>query len=90
MAIETRERYCPICGRLATDPALNCFGEWACSEAHADEYVKEVRAQKIQAAATPASERTPQRPPRHKCAGAGAEVRTRHDYGRRRLAIRGV
>ncbi len=51
MAIETAEKYCPICGKQVKDPTFNRFGEWACSEAHADEYVKETRAQKIRAAA---------------------------------------
>ncbi|MGH8059645.1 MAG: hypothetical protein ACREOH_20805, partial [Candidatus Entotheonellia bacterium] len=31
----------------------NRFGEWCCSEEHAEEYVQEVRAQKGQAAAAP-------------------------------------
>jgi len=63
MAIETAEKYCPICGKQVTEPTFNRFGEWACSEAHADEYVKEVRAQKMRAAA-PIPEQQPQRPPR--------------------------
>jgi uncharacterized Zn finger protein (UPF0148 family) len=49
MAVQTTEKYCPICGKPATDPTYNRFGELACSEAHAEEYVKEVRAQKVQA-----------------------------------------
>ena len=63
MAIETSEKYCPICGKRVAEPTFNRFGEWACSEAHADEYVKEVRAQKMRAAA-PIPEQQPQRPPR--------------------------
>ena len=51
MAVETSERYCPICGKPVTDPTYNRFGELCCSEAHAEQYVKEVRAQKLQAAA---------------------------------------
>lgn len=53
MAVETQEKYCPICGREVTDPGFKRFGEWACSETHAEEYVKEVRARRVQAA-TPA------------------------------------
>jgi hypothetical protein len=68
MAIETTEKYCPICGKQVVEPASNRFGEWACSEAHADEYVKEVRAQKMRAAA-PAQEEQPQRHPRQMCGG---------------------
>lgn len=64
MAIETREKYCPICGREAADPTLNRFGEWACSEAHAEEYVQEVRAQKVRAAASAPEPQRQQRPPR--------------------------
>ena len=63
MAIETSEKYCPICGKQVTEPTFNRFGGWACSEAHAEEYVKETRAQKMRAAA-PAPEQQPQRPPR--------------------------
>ena len=55
MAVQTTEKYCPICGKLVTGPTYNRFGDWACSEAHAEEYVKEVRAQKVRAhAGTPA------------------------------------
>lgn len=50
MAVETKEKYCPICGKPVTDPTYNRFGEFCCSEAHAAEYVKEVRAKKVQAA----------------------------------------
>lgn len=49
MAVQTTEKYCPICGKPVTDPTYNRFGEWACSEAHGEEFVKEVRAQKVQA-----------------------------------------
>ena len=51
MAIQTTEKYCPICGKEVPEPAFKRFGEWACSEAHAEEYVKEVRDQKLRAAA---------------------------------------
>jgi len=63
MAIETSEKYCPICGKRVAEPTFDRFGEWACSEAHAEEYVKETRAQKMRAAA-PTPEQQPQRPPR--------------------------
>jgi hypothetical protein len=59
MAIQTTERYCTICGKPVAEGAFNRFGEWCCSEAHAEEYVAEVRAQKqrqLAAAATAPSE----------------------------------
>lgn len=60
MAVETRTRYCPICGKPVADSTYDRFGEWCCSEPHADEYVAEVRAKKQQqAAAAPAP--SPQR-----------------------------
>ena len=49
MSIQTTEKYCPICGQDVAESNFKRFGEWACSEAHAEEYVKEVRAQKIRA-----------------------------------------
>ena len=49
MTVEITEKYCPICGKEVTEPAFKRFGEWACSEAHAEEYVKEVRAQRVRA-----------------------------------------
>ena len=68
MTVQTTEKYCPICGKPVTDSTYNRFGELACSEAHADEYVKEVRAQKVQAhAGNPAGQ--PERPPRQMCGG---------------------
>ena len=57
MAIEVSEKYCPICGREVTEPSFKRFGEWTCSEAHAEEYVKEVRARKVQAATSAPQER---------------------------------
>lgn len=51
MAVQTNEKYCPICGKPVADPTYNRFGELCCSEAHAEEYVKEIRAQRVQAAA---------------------------------------
>jgi predicted nucleic acid-binding Zn ribbon protein len=52
MTSETTERYCPICGKPVLEPSYNRFGEWCCSEEHAEAYVKEVRAQRAQAAAS--------------------------------------
>ncbi|MBI4637726.1 MAG: hypothetical protein HY727_15425 [Candidatus Rokubacteria bacterium] len=46
MATQTTERYCPICGKPVTEGTYNRFGEWCCSDPHADEYVAGVRAQK--------------------------------------------
>lgn len=51
MAIETREQYCPICGRLVAEATYNRFGEWCCSDPHAEEYVAEVRSRKQQSSA---------------------------------------
>ncbi len=44
MAVETTEKYCPICGREVKDLSIKRFGEYLCSEEHAEQYVKEVRA----------------------------------------------
>lgn len=68
MSVETTEKYCPICGRDVTEPNFKRFGEWTCSETHAEEYVKEVRAQKVQGM-TPASQEEQQRLPRRMCGG---------------------
>jgi hypothetical protein len=46
MAVET-ERYCPICGRDVKDLSIKGFDEYLCSDEHAEEYVKTVRAQKL-------------------------------------------
>lgn len=47
MAVEPiTQRYCPICGRPVAEGVFDRFGEWCCSEGHAQEYVAEVRAQK--------------------------------------------
>lgn len=56
MALETTEKFCPICVKPVTDSAFNRFGEWACSEAHADDYVKEVRAKREGMAASAAGQ----------------------------------
>ena len=53
MTSEAQEHYCPICGKEVTDPTWNRFGEWCCSETHAEEYVKEVRAGKQATHAAP-------------------------------------
>ena len=64
----TTERYCPICGKPVTDPTYNRFGEFCCSEAHAEEYVKDVRAQKVQAHAASGAPQ-PGSLPRQTCGG---------------------
>ena len=45
MVTETKG-YCPICGKSSTDPAFERFGEIACSQEHADQYIQEVRSQR--------------------------------------------
>ena len=47
-------RYCGLCGQATSrgDEAIDRFGEAFCSDAHADEFVRSVRAARIQAAAT--------------------------------------
>jgi hypothetical protein len=47
MAIRTAEKHYPICGKDVAEPDFKRFREWACSEAHAEEYLKDVRAQKF-------------------------------------------
>ena len=56
-AVGTSERYCAFCGvsLSAEGPAIERFGEPLCSEGHAVEFVKGVRASRVQAA-VPASE----------------------------------
>ena len=66
MAIQTTEKYCPICGKDVAEPNFKRFGEWACSEAHAEEYAKEVRAEKLRAAPEP---RRADRPAERGCCG---------------------
>lgn len=46
MATQVTERYCPVCGKPVADATYNRFGEWCCSDAHAVEYVAEVRSEK--------------------------------------------
>ncbi|MBI4571703.1 MAG: hypothetical protein HY713_00240 [candidate division NC10 bacterium] len=48
------EKYCPICGNDVNDDTFKRFGEYACSEEHAEQYVKEVRAQRSAANASAA------------------------------------
>ena len=50
---EPTEHDCPICGKGVTEPTWKRFGKWCCSEAHAEAYVKEVRARQQPAAAPP-------------------------------------
>lgn len=69
MTVETTEKYCPICGKPVTDPTYKRFGELCCSEAHAEEYVKEVRAQKLRAAAAPVSPSGSEETPRGRSSG---------------------
>lgn len=61
MATLMTDRYCPICGKPVTEGEFNRFGEWCCSDAHAEEYVAEVRAQKQRqlAASAPAPSEQP-------------------------------
>lgn len=47
------EKYCPICGKDVKDDTLRRFGEYLCSEKHAEQYVREVRTQR--AAANPSA-----------------------------------
>ena len=48
-----RERHCALCGQAAnmSGPAIERFGEPFCSEGHAEEFAKEVRAARVQARA---------------------------------------
>jgi hypothetical protein len=67
MTIQATDRYCPICGKDVPEPSFKRFGEWVCSEAHAEEYVKEVRAEKVR---TVGPELRPEdRPTRRGCCG---------------------
>ncbi len=52
MVVERQEQYCPMCGKDVDTSEFRRFGEACCSEAHAEQYVNEVRAGK-QAAAGP-------------------------------------
>jgi hypothetical protein len=65
MAIQTTDKCCPICGKDVAEPNFKRFGEWACSEVHAEEHVKEVRAQKLRTVAP--EPRRDDRPARRGC-----------------------
>ena len=65
MAIQTTNEYCPICGKDVAKPSFKRFGAWACSETHAEAYVKEVRAQKLRTVAQ--EPHRDDRPPRRGC-----------------------
>lgn len=68
MATQTTERYCPICGKPVADATYDRFGEWACSEGHAEEYVKDARAQRQrQVAGVEAGPPAAPEPRRHGC-----------------------
>lgn len=61
MATQVTERYCPVCGKPVADANYNRFGEWCCSDAHAEEYVAQVRSKKQR---NVASADAPREPPR--------------------------
>lgn len=53
------EQYCPVCGRDVPDMTIKRFGQYLCSEEHAEEFVREMRAQRMGA-----SQRPPEPAPR--------------------------
>jgi hypothetical protein len=62
-------RYCAVCGEEASSGlAIEYFGELFCSDGHAEEFVKEVRAARVQAATLQASETEVQQPESPACA----------------------
>jgi len=65
MTIQTTDKCCPICGKDVAEPSFKRFGEWACSEGHAEAYVTEVRAQKLRTVAP--EPRRDDRPARRGC-----------------------
>ena len=70
MATQVTERDCPVCGKPVAAATHNRFGEWCCSDAHADEYVAEVRSKKQRELASAGRPReTPREPvvPRSCC-----------------------
>jgi hypothetical protein len=67
MAIQTTDKCCPICGKDVAEPTFKRFGEWACSATHAEEFVKEVRAEKLRVVRP--EPRGDDRPPRQSCCG---------------------
>lgn len=66
MTTQTTERYCPVCGKPVTEATWNRFGEWCCSDAHAEEHVTEVRTQKQRQLATAGA---PSQQPRERRSG---------------------
>lgn len=72
MATQVTERYCPICGKPVAEATHNRFGEWCCSDAHAEEHVAEVRSDKQRGLASAETPRDTQRErtlPRSCCGG---------------------
>jgi len=72
MATQVTERYCPVCGKPVADATHNRFGEWCCSDAHAEEYVAEVRSERQRKLASVDRSRETQRGevvPRSCCGG---------------------
>lgn len=70
MATQVTERYCPVCGKPVADAAHNRFGEWCCSDAHAEAYVADVRAEKqrnLAGAERPRETQRDETPPRSCC-----------------------
>lgn len=70
MATQVTERYCPVCGKPVAEATHNRFGEWCCSDAHAQEYVAEVRSAKqrtLAGAERPRDTQPEQAPPRSCC-----------------------
>jgi len=63
MVVDT-EKYCPICGRDVKDVSIKRFGQYLCSEEHAEEYVKEIRAQRLDNANPQGQARTEEAPRR--------------------------
>lgn len=66
MAVVT-EKFCPICGKDVKDDSFKRFGEYLCSEEHAEQYVKEVRAKQGTANAAIPEERPAPRRRRRGC-----------------------
>ncbi len=64
MAKPTEARYCPVCGEDITvhGHKIERFGEVFCSEAHAEEFVKEVRQRRVAAAVTAEAAANPAQP----------------------------
>jgi hypothetical protein len=72
MATQVTERYCPICGKPVAEVTHSRFGEWCCSDAHAEAHVAEVRAEKqrkLASAGRPRDAQRDQAGPRSCCGG---------------------